>query len=172
MIRNAAAAFGAVLLAGPAPAAVKSSTPAGFELESKAVVKASPAEAYAAVGRLGEWWNPSHTYSGRAENLSFEPRAGSCFCERTADSGTIEHGRIVYAQPGQALRLHGALGPLQASGVSGSLTWTFKAVPGGTEITQTYVVGGYVPGGAEKLAPLVDRVMNEQLTRLAARLNK
>jgi uncharacterized protein YndB with AHSA1/START domain len=169
MIRIAAIAM---LTAGPALAEVKSSTPVGFALESKAVVKAGPAEAYVAAGKLAEWWNPSHTYSGKAENLTFEPRAGGCFCERTADSGTIEHGRIVYAQPGQALRLHGALGPLQASGVTGSLTWTFKAAPGGTEITQTYVVGGYVPGGAEKLAPLVDQVMTEQLSRLAARFNK
>lgn len=170
MIRMIAATI--LLAAGPATAAVKSSTPAGFELESKAVVKASPAEAYAAAGRLGEWWNPSHTYSGKAANLSFDPRAGECFCERTDEGGTIEHGRIVYAQPGQALRLHGALGPLQASGVTGSLTWAFKAVPGGTEITQTYVVGGYVPGGADKLAPPVDRVMSEQFGRLVARLNR
>jgi uncharacterized protein YndB with AHSA1/START domain len=159
-------------LAAPATASVKSSGPAGFELEHRVVVKASPSVAYAAAGRLGSWWNPSHTYSGKAENLSFEPRAGGCFCERTSDGGSIEHGRIVYARPGQALRVHGALGPLQASGVSGSLTWTFQAVPGGTEIIQSYVVGGYVPGGAGAMAGPVDQVMTEQLTRLAAQLNR
>lgn len=170
MIRIFAAAV--VIVAWPADAAVKSATAAGFELESKAVVKVAPAEAYAAAGRLGEWWNPSHSYSGKAANLVLDPRAGGCFCERTEDGGTVEHGRVVYAQPGQALRVHGALGPLQASGVSGSLTWTFEAVPGGTEIIQTYVVGGYIPGGADKLAAPVDQVMSEQLGRLAARLNR
>ena len=78
----------------------------------------------------------------------------------------IEHGRVVYAQPGKALRLHAALGPLQQEGVSGALTWALKPAAGGTEVTQTYVVGGFVRAGADKLAPIVDRVMAEQLKGL------
>jgi hypothetical protein len=84
--------------------------------------------------------------------------------------GTIEHMRVVYAQPGQMLRLQGGLGPLQSQAASGTLTWQLKPVADRTEITQTYVVGGYIPMGAEKLAPLVDKVLAEQLQRLQAKL--
>ena len=160
------AAFGT-----PALAEVKSVTPAGFEVESKAVVAATPAETYAMLGRVGEWWNSSHTYSGDAANMGLELRAGGCFCERIpADGGTIEHGRIVYARPGDTLRVQGGLGPLQAEAALGTLTWALKAAPGGAEVTQTYVVGGYIRGGADKLAPIVDQVLAEQLAGLQRRL--
>lgn len=163
----------AAILAGaaaPAGAEVKSATTAGFEVEARALVSVAPAEAYAMLGRIGEWWNGDHTYSGKSANLSLKPRAGGCFCERIPPNGTIEHMRVVYAQPATILRLQGGLGPLQGEAVAGTLTWTLKAVPGGTQIVQTYVVGGYVRGGADKLAPIVDKVMAEQLAGLQRRL--
>jgi uncharacterized protein YndB with AHSA1/START domain len=163
----------AALLAAPLAAAaeVKSAAAGGFEVEAKAVVAASPAETFAMLGRPAEWWNKEHTYSGDPRNMSLELRAGGCFCERIPKGGgTVEHGRIVYARPGTALRLQGALGPLQAEGATGSLTWSLKAVPGGTEVIQTYVVGGYVRGGVDTLAPIVDRVLGEQLEGLKRRL--
>jgi uncharacterized protein YndB with AHSA1/START domain len=160
-----------LLVAAGARAEVKSATPAGFEVEQSAVVAATPAETWAMLGRPGEWWNDEHTYSGDSANMRLRPRAGGCFCENVpAGGGTIEHGRIVYAQPGSTLRLQGGLGPLQAEAAMGTLTWSLKAVPDGTEVTQTYVVGGYVRGGAEKLAPIVDRVLAEQLDGLKRRL--
>jgi hypothetical protein len=173
MIRLAAATLLASLAAAPAAAEVKSATEAGFAVESTAIVAATPAQAYAMLGRPGEWWTSAHTYSGDARNLSLALRAGGCFCERVPrDGGTIEHARVVYARPGETLRLHGALGPLQQEAAVGTLTIALKAVPGGTQITQTYVVGGYVRGGADKLAAAVDGVMAEQLTGLQRRLAK
>ncbi len=163
--------IGATFAAGPASAEVKASSDTGFELESKATVRVSPAQAYAALGRIGGWWNSSHTYSGKAANLSLELRAGGCFCERW-DGGTIEHGRVIYARPGEQLRVSAALGPLQAEAVTGILTWTLKPVPGGTEIVQRYVVGGYVSGGAGKYAGPVDQVMGQQLGGLVKSLGK
>jgi hypothetical protein len=160
----------ALALAPAAEAEVKSATDAGFETETKVVVSATPAETYAALSRIGDWWNPEHSYSGKAANLRLEARAGGCFCEVTDGGGTIEHMRVVYAQPGQTLRLQGGLGPLQAEAASGTLTWSLKAVEGGTEVTQSYVVGGYVRGGATKLAAIVDKVLAEQITRLKGRL--
>lgn len=121
------------------------------------------------LGQPSRWWNKAHTYSGNAANLRQELRAGGCFCEAVpADGSTIEHGRVVYAQPGKSLRLHAALGPLQQEAVAGALTWSLKPVHGGTEVTQTYVVAGFVHGGADKLAPVVNKVMAEQLTGLQA----
>jgi len=160
-------------LAAPALAEVKSATPVGFEVESKAVAAATPAETYAMLGRIGEWWSSSHTYSGDAANMSLALEAGGCFCERIpAEGGTIEHGRVVYARPDQTLRVQGGLGPLQAEAALGTLTWQLKPVTGGTEIVQTYVAGGYIRGGADKLAPIVDRVLAEQLKGLEKRLAK
>ena len=158
--------FSALLIAAPADAAVKQATPAGFELESKVVVPVSPARAFAALGQLPSWWDPAHTYSGSGSNLTIGLKAGDCFCERAPkDGGSIEHARVVYSQPGTALRLHGALGPLQSQAVTGTLTYSLKKVAAGTEVTQSYVVGGYFTMPAEKLAPLVDQVMNTQLMR-------
>jgi uncharacterized protein YndB with AHSA1/START domain len=155
-------------LATGARSEVKSASPAGFETVSVAVVAAPPEQVYAMLGQPGRWWNKAHTYSGDAANLSQDLRAGGCFCEKLVEGGTVEHGRVVQAQPGKLLRIHGALGPLQAEGATGALTWALKPAAPGTEVTLSYVVGGYVRGGADKLAPIVDRVMAEQLTGLQA----
>jgi len=168
-----AATAAVMAAASPAAAAVKSATVAGFELETKVLVRATPEEAYAMLGRVGEWWNPDHSYSGNAANLTLRPQAGGCFCERMPGGrGSIEHMRVVQARPGKLLRLQGGLGPLQGEAVAGSLTWSLAAVEGGTEITQSYIVGGYIRGGAEWLAPLVDAVLVEQLKRFQARLDR
>lgn len=152
------------LFAAPAPAEVKSVSDAGFEVSRTLIIKATPAQVYRALGMPSRWWSKAHTYSGDARNLTMALRAGGCFCERIpADGGTVEHARVIYAQPGRQLRLHGGLGPLQSEGVHGTLTWTLKAVAGGTEVTQNYVVGGYIRSGAKSFAAPVDQVLGEQL---------
>lgn len=157
-------------LGSGAQAEVKSSTASGFELENTLVVAAPPAQVYAAIGRIGGWWSASHTYSGKAENLSLDLKAGGCFCERLVDGGSVEHMRVVFAQPGKMLRLQGALGPLQAGALTGTMTWTLKPVQGGTEVTNSYVIGGYVAGGADKYAAPVDQVLGQQLKAFQASL--
>ena len=167
MLRMTAMTIALASSASLADAEVKSSSPAGFEVESKAMVAATPAEVYAKLGRVGEWWSSAHTYSGKAANMSLELKAGGCFCEAIPDGGgSIEHARVVYAMPGAALRVQGGLGPLQQEAAAGTLTWSLKAVPGGTEVTQSYVVGGYVRGGADKYSKIVDQVLAEQLDGL------
>lgn len=160
----------AAAAASPAAAEVKSAAPAGFAVESRAVVAAAPAEAYAQIVRVDEWWDAAHSYSGNAANLSLQARPGGCFCERLADGGGVEHMRVVSARPGVELRLQGGLGPLQAEAVTGSLSWSLKPAGGGTEIVQRYVVGGYVDGGADRIAPAVDQVLAGQLLRLQQKL--
>lgn len=166
-----AAAAVALVAALLGAAEVKSATAAGFELETKVLVKATPEDAYTMLDRVGEWWDPDHSYLGSAANLTLRPQAGACFCERLPGGrGSIEHMRVIHARPGKVLRLQGGLGPLQGEAVAGTLTWSLAAVAGSTEITQNYIVGGYVRGGAERLAPLVDGVLVAQLRRLQARL--
>lgn len=164
-------AITSLLATTPAMAEVKSVTDAGFEVVATATVKATPEASYYALRMPGAWWSDEHSYSGDSAYMTIDARAGGCFCEKMADGGTIEHGRIVYAQPGKMLRLTGGLGPLQSEAVTGTLTWTIEPVPGGAKITQRYVVGGYVPGGMEKLVPIVDKVLGEQLSRLKALLD-
>jgi uncharacterized protein YndB with AHSA1/START domain len=155
-------AAAAALTAVPAMAEVKASSASGFVSENQTVVPVTPARAYQALGQIGSWWRSDHTYSGKAANLRLDARAGGCFCE-TWSGGTVEHGRVIYARPGQQLRIAGALGALQGEAVVGTLTWSLKAAGGGTEITQRYVVGGYVAGGADKYAGPVDQVLAQQL---------
>jgi uncharacterized protein YndB with AHSA1/START domain len=153
-------------VAGPAAADVKSVAPNGFEVASTATIAAPPARVYAALGEIGRWWSPAHTFSRDAANLSMELRAGGCFCERLKDDGSVQHLQVVYAAPGVGLRLRGALGPLQMEGVDGTLSWTLKPIAGGTSLAQSYVVGGYIRSGMEQWAPRVDRVLDKQLQRL------
>lgn len=159
------------LIPWPATAKVVSSSAQGFEVSSTVTVPVSPLIAYFALARIGQWWSKDHTYSGDSTNLSLELKAGGCLCELTpADFGSVEHMRVVNVRPGSLARLRGALGPLQGEGVDGALTWTFKEVAGGTEISQSYVAGGYARAGIAALAAPVDQVLDEQLARFAAYL--
>jgi len=61
------------------------------------------------------------------------------------------------------LRLSGALGPLQSEAVTGVLDFAIAAAPGGSRVTLTYSVGGYMRRGLTPIAPIVDKVLVEQL---------
>ena len=123
------------------------------------------------------WWNGQHTYSGNAANLSLDPVAGGCFCEALPVSaggppGQVEHMRVVFLAPNSMLRLNGGLGPLQSEAVTAVLTMALKPEGGGTRITWDFVVGGYMRMSMTELAPVVDQVVGEQLSRLAASLSR
>jgi hypothetical protein len=174
-MRFIAAGAISLIAAMPAGAEVKSAAPTGFRVESRAVVAATPLETYLMLGRPAEWWNKAHTYSGNAANLRLELRADGCFCEhlparRGEPEGGVEHARVLTAMPGSILVLDAPLGPLQSEAVVGRLSWSLRAVQGGTEVVQTFVAGGYVAAGADKLAPIVDKVLAEQLGGLKRRL--
>jgi uncharacterized protein YndB with AHSA1/START domain len=153
-------------LVGSAEAEVKSVAPNGFEVVDTAAIQAAPERVYAALGQIGQWWSNAHTFSHDAANLSLDLKAGGCFCERLKDGGSVQHLSVVYAAPGEGLRLRGALGPLQMEGVDGTLAWALKPTEGGTAVTQSYVVGGYIRSGMDQWAQRVDRVLHEQLDRL------
>ena len=165
-VRGLAALILVSVASGTASAEVKSVVQNGFEVASAVTIASPPDRVYAALGEVGRWWSPSHTFSRDAANLSLELHAGGCFCERLKDGGSVQHLQVVYAAPGEGLRLRGALGPLQVEGVDGTLSWTLKPAEGGTSLTQSYVVGGYIRSGMEQWAPRVDRVLEEQLRHL------
>lgn len=164
-------ALGAFLMAGAARAEVVDAQPNGFESRFNVTVNAPPAAVRAAMLNIAGWWDPSHTYSGDAKNLSLD-LAGGCFCE-TLKTGYVRHMTVVYADAG-AVRLQGALGPLQSTGATGHLTFAFKpAADGKTTLAVSYVVGGYAKGGlGEAWAKPVDSVIGVQVGRLKAYAEK
>jgi uncharacterized protein YndB with AHSA1/START domain len=156
----------ASVLSVPAQAEVKDSRENGFTIEATVMADASPAVVYRQLVKVAGWWDPKHTWSGSARNLKLDARAGGCFCEKLADGGSVQHARVIFAQPGKLLRLEGALGPLQDMAVSGVLSFTLAPDGPGTRIKMIYRVAGVLTMDSAKLAPLVDQVMGIQLGRL------
>jgi len=159
----------ALLLAAAAPlhGEVVRSSDVGFTVTHSANVPMPPPAAWSALSEVGRWWDPEHTYSGDARNLSMEPFTGGCLCEKLGMYAGVVHMTVVFAQPPKTLRLSGALGPLQEFAVTGSMTWTIEAAGGGSKITMSYTAGGYADRPLSEWAPLVDSVLAIQVQRLA-----
>jgi len=150
-----------------APAEVIDSSPSGFTVKLKIAIQAPPAEVYQRlVHHVGDWWNPAHTYSGDAHNLSIEEKPLGCFCEKLPGGGGVRHMEVIYLAPGKALGLSGGLGPLQTMAVTGSMRFVISPAESGSELEVTYAVGGYLKPGLDSLAKPVDGVLLEQITRL------
>lgn len=150
--------------ATPAAAEVVNATAGGFEINQVVTVDAPIQQTWDTLRSPQRWWDKEHTYSDDSANLSLDSQATGCFCERIPGKGSVEHAHIVYIQAPRMIRMAGALGPLQAEAVTGTLT--FKLDPEGsnaTRVTLSYVVGGYVRAGADTLAPKVDEVLALQL---------
>lgn len=116
-----------LMSAAVAHAEVASSSPTSFVLRGEATVTTTPDRAWRALTQPGRWWSSAHTYSGDARRLTLDPRAGGCWCERWSDGQSVEHLRVVAVMENEGvrtLRTVGGLGPLQAMGVSGVLTFT------------------------------------------------
>lgn len=167
------------LVAGAGSGEVVDSSESGFTSRNSIQVSASPDAVYdALVDDVHKWWDAEHTYTGDSANMSIEAVAGGCFCESLPDNtnggsglngGSVQHMEVVYVEPGRSLRMRGGLGPLQAMGVAGAMTFDLEASGEGTEITLTYAVGGYAPGegGLGALAGVVDGVVRGLLESLA-----
>jgi len=175
--------FGAMVSAVPARADVIAQSPQGFVSRNVVVVAATPAAVWKRLITPAVWWSSDHTFSGDAANMSLDPVPGGCFCERLPGDpvkgpkpgmvtrgpsrGGVEHMRVVFTERGKALRMVGALGPLQSEAVNATLTVTLTAMDSGTRIVFEYVVGGYMRYPADKIQPAVDTVMSNQLLSLA-----
>jgi uncharacterized protein YndB with AHSA1/START domain len=144
---------------------VMSGSASGFLVRNKVKVHAVPDSVYRAlVLHVDRWWDPKHTYSGDSRNLSLDPRPGGCFCETLPDGG-VRHLEVVFVSPGKTLRMTGAMGPLQGSGLAGSMTFGFQADGDSTITDLTYSVGGYYVD-LPQITPVVDSVLRSQLLRL------
>jgi len=148
-----------------ANAEVKEDAPDHLLIQDSRTIHAPPDKLYAALTDVAKWWNREHTYSGDATHLSLKAEAGGCFCERWGNQSVV-HGRVIWAAPGHLLRLDAALGPLQSLAVQGVMTFTLKPAPEGTALQLEYRVNGSSASGLDKIAPMANGMLMEQLQRL------
>lgn len=173
----------AAITAAPAYAEVTAQSDHGFVVKHDVSVSVDPDASFAMLRTPAKWWDKDHSWTGNAENLYMDAQAGGCFCElipnaATTESGapqrtlrgSVQHMQIVYVDPGNMLRLSGALGPLQGEAVTGTMTVTLKPIKGGTKLTFEYVVGGFMRMAVPEIASGVDTVIGAQASRFAMAL--
>lgn len=155
-------------LAAPAAAEVVSASSNGFEVRQTVNLTVRPEVAFANFGNVGAWWDNEHTYSGKAANMRLALSPGACFCETLPGGGGVEHMRVTYLDPGKRVVLTGSLGPLLYEATAGVMDVQVKSRAGGSQLVMSYRAAGFFNGGADKLAPLVDQVLAEQMRRYRA----
>jgi len=164
-------------LSSPATAEVKATSDTGFNVVHIASVKATPDEIWKRLLAPKNWWSNAHSWSGSSAGFYIDAQANGCFCElfqetgadgKLKTTGSVEHMRIIFAQPGKVLRMQGALGPLQSEAVIGTLTIAMEPTKDGahTKLSFSYVVGGYMRYKVPEIAPAVDKVLAEQFLSL------
>jgi hypothetical protein len=68
LVRGLVPLIAVLAVAGPAAAEVKSVTANGFEVATTGTIAAPADRVYAALGEVGHWWSPAHTFSRDAAN--------------------------------------------------------------------------------------------------------
>jgi hypothetical protein len=149
----------------------------GFNSVHIATVNATPEDIWKRLLTPKDYWNKAHSWSGSSAGFYIDAQANGCFCElfQEADAngklktvGSVEHMRVIFAQPGKVLRMQGALGPLQSEAVIGTLTVAMEPAKDsvGTRVSFSYVVGGYMRYKVSEIAPAVDKVLGEQFKNM------
>ena len=159
-------ALSALAIPAAAQAEVVSANANGFEVQHTIQTVVPQAAAFDAFGQISQWWSKDHSYSGDAANMSLSLRPGGCLCERLPDGGGIEHMHVAYVVPGERVVLTGALGPLLYEATTGVMDVKIERIAGGSRVTMNYRAAGFANAGGEKMAPLVDQVLGEQMARL------
>jgi hypothetical protein len=126
-----------------------------------------PAGVADALAALPQWWDPAHSYTGDAANLSLDLAPGGCWCERMADGSAFDHGRTLSAVFGE-LRFHAPFGPLRTMATKAELIVSHPLVDGVVTPTWTFIVEG---PGVGALAEPVDGVMGGGFARWIAHMD-
>jgi uncharacterized protein YndB with AHSA1/START domain len=161
--------FLAIALLAPAfvRADVADAAANGFTVQVAVTIQAPPQEVYRRlVHNVGDWWNPIHTYSRDAHNLSIDDKPMGCFCEKLPGGGGVRHFEVVNVDPGKRLVLTGGMGPLQSIAATGTMTIQLAPMGDGTKLAVVYTAAGYLPAGMNTWAAPVDSVLTEQFLRL------
>lgn len=121
----------------------------------------------AMTNKLGEWWDPSHSFSGDAGNMLIDKE---CFCERW-DENLVRHLNTTIWLEGSKVIMEGGLGPLKDLGLSGTMVWSLATdEDADTTITWKYHVYGFSETDLAELATGVDGVLKGQIDRLVNHL--
>ena len=161
----------------PVQAEVKTISDTGFSIVHIAEVATEPDVVWKRLIAPKSYWSKAHSWSGSSDGFYIDAQAGGCFCElfqeqgadgKTKTIGSVEHMRVIFAQPGKVLRMQGALGPLQSEAVLGTLTVAMEPLKDGigTKLSFSYVVGGHMRYKVADIAPAVDKVLGEQFKSL------
>ena len=121
--------------------------------------------AAAAFGLFWLGWILWTTVTRGVANLNLALTAGGCFCEKLTGGGGVEHMHVAFVDPGKRVVLTGSLGPLLYEATSGVMDVQFERIAGGAKVTMDYQAAGFAEGGADKLAPVVDSVLADQMAR-------
>ena len=160
-----------------ANAEVKDTSESGFVIIHTAEVSGSPDEIWKRLIAPKRWWSKEHSWSGSVAGFYIDAQANGCFCELFQEKGkngklktvgSVEHMRVIFAQPGKVLRMQGALGPLQSEAVLGTLTVAMapRREGEGSKVSLSYVVGGYMRYKVADIAPAVDTMLAAQFAGL------
>ncbi len=162
------AAISAALIATPATAEIIDQSPDGFALHWEAPVMQSKADLWDKLVTPSRWWSSDHTYSGSADNLTLEAKAGGCWCE-TWEGGQVEHGRVLSIQPGKQIVIAAPFGPLQSMAVTAVMTISISETGNGeTLLTKDFIATGASFQNLDELAPIVHMVQGEGFKILAS----
>ena len=164
-MKTAVFAMATAAMANPAAADIVTSGADHYILKHEAVSSSPPDAVWARLIEPASWWSGDHTYSGDANNLSLDPRAGGHWRETFA-GGSVLHGTVIYVDEGETLRLNAPFGPLQEMGVS--VVWTISIAPegDGTKVTFTEKATGASKSSLDKIAPAVDAVKRQAIENL------
>lgn len=152
--------------ASPLMGEVTQSAPDGFQIKISMSTPLDPSRTYRAfVEDFSKWWDASHSYSGKAANLSLDLDR-NCMLETLGDGGFVRHMEISYCEKDKAVRLLGGMGPLQEMGIHGAMTFSFEQMDEATVISLTYNVTGASFQKLDQVAEPVDGVLTQQMERL------
>ena len=164
--------FPAIILAAliawaPARAEVVESSDSHYVLRHEATSPLTPDALWQRLVVPSDWWHPDHTYSGDANNLSLDVRAGGLWLEKW-DAGSVIHGSVLYLEDGKTIRLYAPFGPLQGLGVYTVWTITISPEGSGSKVVFDEVSSGPPSADLDELAKAVDYVKSEGISRLVA----
>lgn len=162
MMRAIALAAGLLLAsAAPAAAEVVSRSENAFTLRFAVGLEASAEDIVSAAGEVPAWWDPAHTYTGDAANLSLAFEPGGCWCERLADGTSFRHAEVV-SITATDVRLNAPLGPLNGKATRADLTFSAGPENRGSLASMAFAVEG---PGVGAYADAVHGVMQQAWTR-------
>lgn len=157
----------AVVTASPAAAEIVSRSENAFTLRFEGHSRLEPAHVGAVFSDVAHWWDPAHTYTGDAANLSLDLEPGGCWCEAMPDGSLFEHGRVRSVWWSE-VRIDAPFGPLREMATRAELVVTYAWVDGVGVANWTFIVEG---PGVGAMAEPVDGVMGGGFARWIAHMD-